>query len=440
MNYLEMLAYIYRERPSGKITLGLDRIAKLCDFLGNPQDKFRSVHVTGTNGKGSVTKFLSNLMIEHGFKTGAYYSPHLSTFKERILVNEQFVPEQLYLECFKQVQKFAEMMDQLGESSKPSFFEFTTAMAFCIFERMGVQTGAIEVGLGGRYDATNILKSDVAVIVTVDYDHMHILGDTVEKIAFEKAGIIKFSNPTVCGETKLGPLEVIQNVCKEKKSELHLIGRDFEFDKVQLKLNENKFNFRGLRNFKDLELTLNGEHQFLNASVALQAFLLFAEKLGFEVREEAVRKALKKTINPGRFEIIGDNPRYIFDGAHNTPAAATLKKTIITYLANEKLAGIVGILDDKDKTGVLSHIAPLFERLIITRPISHRAVKPEETYELAKQFNKNASFEPDPIKALEILKKEGWPTIIITGSLYLVGYLRDYILDGTLEPEWTISG
>jgi len=440
MTYLEMLEYIYKERPSGKITLGLERIIELCELLGNPQHSFRSVHVTGTNGKGSVTKLLSNLMIEHGFQTGAYYSPHLSSFKERILVNEEFVPDELYLECFKEVQKFAKQMDQKGEAHKPSFFEFTTAMAFCIFQRTKVETGAIEVGLGGRFDATNVLKSDVAVIVTVGYDHMHILGDTLEKIAFEKAGIIKDSIPTVCGETKPGPVEVIKKVCEEKRSELHLLSRDFIYENMQMKLNENRFDFKGLKNFEGLELTLNGEHQFLNASVALQTFLLFADRMGFEVKEEAVRRALKKTTHPGRFEVIGEKPRYIFDGAHNAPAAASLKRAVNTYLQGERLAGLVGILDDKDKVGVLSQIAPLFERLMITRPVSHRATNPQETYEIARRYNDNVSFEPDPVKALETLKEEGWSTIIITGSLYLVGYVRDYVLDGKLEPEWAIAG
>jgi len=440
MTYLEMLEYIYKERPSGKITLGLERIIELCELLGNPQHSFRSVHVTGTNGKGSVTKLLSNLMIEHGFQTGAYYSPHLSSFKERILVNEEFVPDELYLECFKEVQKFAKQMDQKGEAHKPSFFEFTTAMAFCIFQRTKVETGAIEVGLGGRFDATNVLKSDVAVIVTVGYDHMHILGDTLEKIAFEKAGIIKDSIPTVCGETKPGPVEVIKKVCEEKRSELHLLSRDFIYENMQMKLNENRFDFKGLKNFEGLELTLNGEHQFLNASVALQTFLLFADRMGFEVKEEAVRRALKKTTHPGRFEVVGEKPRYIFDGAHNAPAAASLKRAVNTYLQGERLAGLVGVLDDKDKVGVLSQIAPLFERLMITRPVSHRATNPQETYEIARRYNDNVSFEPDPVKALETLKEEGWSTIIITGSLYLVGYVRDYVLDGKLEPEWAIAG
>lgn len=440
MTYLEMLEYIYKERPSGKITLGLERIIELCKLLGNPQHSFRSVHVTGTNGKGSVTKLLSNLMIEHGFQTGAYYSPHLSSFKERILVNEEFVPDELYLECFKEVQKFAKQMDQKGEAHKPSFFEFTTAMAFCIFQRTKVETGAIEVGLGGRFDATNVLKSDVAVIVTVGYDHMHILGDTLEKIAFEKAGIIKDSIPTVCGETKPGPVEVIKKVCEEKRSELHLLSRDFIYENMQMKLNENRFDFKGLKNFEGLELTLNGEHQFLNASVALQTFLLFADRMGFEVKEEAVRRALKKTTHPGRFEVVGERPRYIFDGAHNAPAAASLKRAVNTYLQGERLAGLVGVLDDKDKVGVLSQIAPLFERLMITRPVSHRATNPQETYEIARRYNDNVSFEPDPVKALETLKEEGWSTIIITGSLYLVGYVRDYVLDGKLEPEWAIAG
>ncbi len=438
MTYLQMLEYLYNERPSGKITLGLDRIKQLCEMLQNPQDSFHSAHVTGTNGKGSVTRFLSWLFIEHGLKTASYYSPHLSTFKERILVDEQFVPEQIILSAFDDVQKMALQMDKQGEQFKPSFFEFTTAMAFMIYKKMSVQAGSIEVGLGGRFDATNVLTPQVSVIVTVDYDHMHILGDTLEKIAFEKAGIIKHKVPVVCGEKKKEPLSVIEKICELNKSDLHLIGRDFSYDNTSLSLSDNHFDFHGKRELKNLKISLNGEHQFLNASVALQAFLVFAERTNLKVDEMAIRRALEKAKMPGRFEVLDTKPRVIFDGAHNLPAARVLRKTIIDYLKNERLGAVIGIVDDKDKKGVLSQIAPLFDKIIVTRPFSHRAQNPQETFQIAKQFNNSVEFEIDPIVAYERLKQEGYETIIITGSLYLVGYLRDYITDGSLEPEWSI--
>lgn len=438
MTYLQMLEYLYNERPSGKITLGLDRIKQLCEMLQNPQDSFHSAHVTGTNGKGSVTRFLSWLFIEHGLKTASYYSPHLSTFKERILVDEQFVPEQIILSAFDDVQKMALQMDKQGEQFKPSFFEFTTAMAFMIYKKMSVQAGSIEVGLGGRFDATNVLTPQVSVIVTVDYDHMHILGDTLEKIAFEKAGIIKHKVPVVCGERKKEPLSVIEKICELNKSDLHLIGRDFSYDNTSLSLSDNHFDFHGKRELKNLKISLNGEHQFLNASVALQAFLVFAERTNLKVDEMAIRRALEKAKMPGRFEVLDTKPRVIFDGAHNLPAARVLRKTIIDYLKNERLGAVIGIVDDKDKKGVLSQIAPLFDKIIVTRPFSHRAQNPQETFQIAKQFNNSVEFEIDPIVAYERLKQEGYETIIITGSLYLVGYLRDYITDGSLEPEWSI--
>lgn len=438
MSYLEMLEYLYKERPSGKITLGLERIQHLCQMLSDPQNSFRSAHITGTNGKGSVTRFLSWLFIEHGLKTGSYYSPHLSTFKERILVDEEFVPEKEILEAFKAVQEVAVQMDKEGEHFKPSFFEFTTAMAFKIYQMMQVQAGSIEVGLGGRFDATNVLIPEVSVIVTVDYDHMHILGDTLEKIAFEKAGIIKVQVPTVSGETKEEPLKVLKKVAEERKSKLHLFGRDFSYEKRKLALLDNRFDFYGEKSFKDLKISLNGEHQFLNASVALEAFLVFAQRTGLEVNELAIRRALEKTSMPGRFEVFGSKPTVIFDGAHNLPAARILRKAIVDYLSNQKIGAVIGIVDDKDKRGVLSQIAPLFDRIIITRPFSHRAQNPQETFDIARQFNENVDFEPEPITAYEKLKNEGYETIIITGSLYLVGYLRDYITDGRLEDEWAI--
>lgn len=438
MTYLQMLEYLYNERPSGKITLGLERIKQLCKMLGEPQNTFHSVHVTGTNGKGSVTRFLSWLFIEHGLKTGSYYSPHLSTFRERILVDEQFVPEQIMLNAFDEVQQMALQMDQQGEQSRPSFFEFTTAMAFSIYRKTKVQAASIEVGLGGRFDATNVLIPEVSVIVTVDYDHMHILGDTLEKIAFEKAGIVKEGVPVVCGEKKREPLSVIEKTCDLNKSSLYIFEKDFSYDNTKLYLCDNHFDFHGKREFKDLKITLNGEHQFLNASVALQAFLIFAERMNVQVNENAVRSALEKTKMPGRFEVFGNKPRVIFDGAHNLPAARVLRKTITDYLSNEKLAAVIGIVDDKDKRGVLSQIAPFFDKIVVTRPFSHRAQNPQETFEIAKEFNQNVDFQIDPIKAYEGLKREGYETIMITGSLYLVGYLRDYITDGRLEPEWSI--
>ncbi|AEH52003.1 bifunctional folylpolyglutamate synthase/dihydrofolate synthase [Pseudothermotoga thermarum] len=438
MTYLQMLKYLYTERPSGKVTLGLERIQELCRRLNNPQDCFRSAHVAGTNGKGSVTKFLSYLFIEHGLKTGSYFSPHLSIFKERILVNEQFVDEQTFVDAFEIVQSEAEKMDQLGINMSPSFFEFVTAMAFVIYRLKNVQATSIEVGLGGRYDATNVVLPSVSVIVTIDFDHMHILGDTLAKIAYEKAGIVKESVPTVCGETKEEPLEVIREVCRQKNSKIHVYGKDFSYEALELKLSQNLFNFHGLTDFKNLEISLNGEHQFLNASVALQAFLIFAQKEGIKVDEEKVRSALKKASIPGRFEVIAGKPTIIFDGAHNIGGAKVLKKSIQDYLKGQKLAAVIGMVDDKDKRAVLSHLAPLFERIYVTKPVSHRAVNVRETYEIAREFNKNVVFEPDPLKAFENLKSEGWETIIITGSLYLVGYLRDYIIDGQLEPEWEL--
>lgn len=440
MTYLKMLEYLYKERPSGKITLGLDRIQKLCERLGNPQNVFKSAHIAGTNGKGSVTRFLSWLFIEHGLKTAAYYSPHLTSFKERILVDEKFITDETMLNAFHEVQQAAIELDKEGEQSKPSFFEFTTAMAFCVYRDMKTQAASIEVGLGGRFDATNVLTPEVSVIVTVGFDHMHILGNTLEKIAFEKAGIIKENIPVVCGETNEIPLNVINQVAHLKNCSVYLLGKDFYYDNEKLFLSNNTFDFHSdIIELKDLKISLNGAHQFLNASVALQAFLIFAQRNNIKIDELRIRSALSKTTMPGRFEVVGEKPKVIFDGAHNLSAALVLRKSIKDYLEDEKIAAVIGIVDDKDKKSILTQIAPMFDRIVVTRPFSHRAQNTQETFQITREINANTILESDPIKAYEILKSDGYETIIVTGSLYLVGYLRDYIMDGQLDPEWIIA-
>jgi len=248
------------------------------------------------------------------------------------------------------------------------------------------------VGLGGRFDATNTISPVVSAITTIDYDHMKILGNTLEEIAFEKCGIVKPKTPVVCGESKSEALQIVRKTAQSNESPLFCYGSEFFADNVKLELGNNEFDFFGLKEFRSLRLSLNGVHQIVNASTALQAFLVFAEEIGLEVDENAIRRALKNVVMPGRF----------------------------------------------DKEAILSRIAPLASNVVVTRPKSHRAIEIEETYEIARKYNRYSEMVDDPIQAYKIAVDRSSDVVLITGSLYLVGYLRDYIVHGTVNPEWSL--
>jgi len=438
MTYLEMLSYLYNERPSGKVTLGLERIRELLRRLESPERGMKLVHIAGTNGKGSTTKMIHVMQSEHGLRTAGFFSPHLSTFRERIIVNGNFVGNEVLLEAFRIVNSEALKMDAQGENTKPSFFEFVTAMAFVVFHQMKTQAGAIEVGLGGRFDATNTISPVVSTITTIDYDHTKILGNTLEKIAFEKCGIVKPKTPVVCGESKSEALQIVRKTAQSNESPLFCYGSEFFADNVKLELGNNEFDFFGLKEFRSLRLSLNGVHQIVNASTALQAFLVFAEEIGLEVDENAIRRALKNVVMPGRFEVICETPLVVIDGAHNKEGAVALEKCINTYLSGRDLTVVIGILDDKDKEAILSRIAPLASNVVVTRPKSHRAIEIEETYEIARKYSRHSEMVDDPIQAYKRAVDLSSDVVLITGSLYLVGYLRDYIAHGTVNPEWSL--
>ncbi|SHH21875.1 bifunctional folylpolyglutamate synthase/dihydrofolate synthase [Thermosipho atlanticus] len=431
MDFIEALKYLYFQRPYGKIKLGLYRIKELLNRLGNPEKTFKSIHITGSNGKGSVTTFSHYLMVEHGYKTGGYISPHLSTILERFPINGKFTTKERFLESFKKVKLEAEKMDLKGQDYSPSFFEFATALAFQIDKDEKVDSASVEVGLGGRYDATNVINPEVSSIVTVSLEHTKILGDTIEKIAFEKAGIIKENTPLVIGNVPKKAKEVIYQVAKEKNAKVYELYRDFDFEVVSYNFNRNIINYYGENTFKNIEITLNGTHQPVNAAIAIKIFELFHKNL----EESKVKLAFKNAFIPGRFELFKG---FLLDGSHNPQATEKFIENINLYFKDRNKIGIVGLLDDKDKEQILSKICPLFEKIIITTPPSHRATNSFETYEIAKKYSKEVSFISDPIEALENVKSIDADLKIVVGSFYLVGYVRNYLEKGKISEEWDI--
>ncbi|MBO8160238.1 MAG: bifunctional folylpolyglutamate synthase/dihydrofolate synthase [Thermosipho sp. (in: Bacteria)] len=431
MNFIEALKYLYFQRPYGKIKLGLYRIEELLNRLENPENTFKSIHVAGSNGKGSVTTFSHYLMKEHGFKTGGYISPHLSTILERFPINGNFVSKERFLESFEKVKLESEKMDKKGEEFSPSFFEFATALAFQIDKDEGVETASVEVGLGGRYDATNVIKPEVSVIVTISLEHTKILGHTLQEIAFEKAGIIKENTPVVIGNIPEQAKKVIYEIAEEKNAKIFELHRDFDFEIVNYDFNKNIINYYGEKTYKNIEIKLNGAHQPINAAIALKAFELFTKN----INEENLKLAFKNAFIPGRFEMFKG---FLLDGSHNPQATEKFIENLNLYFKNKSKVGIIGILDDKDKELILSKLCPLFEQVIITTPPSHRALNSQETYEIAKKYCKNVLFIHEPLEALEYVDNVNVDLKIVAGSFYLVGYIRDYLNKGKISEEWKI--
>ncbi len=436
MKYIDVLNILYNKRPHGKVKLdlGLGRIEKLLDLLGNPQDSYKVVHVTGTNGKGSTSRMIYRALLESGKNVGAFFSPHLYTFRERMEVNSKKIGEEEVVEIFEEVMEKVRKLDELGRDWMPSFFEVTTAMAFSYFKRKNVDWAVVEVGLGGRLDATNVVKPAVSIITTVDYDHMNILGDTLEKIAFEKAGIIKEGIPVVTGEIKKEPLDVIEKVAAERKSNLSVLERDFFFCNVKLRLNENTFNYRGKGFYEDLVIKLNGRHQIKNASVAIRAL----EVLG-ELEEKPLRRALKNVVNPGRFEVV----RYygkdiVMDGAHNESGAANLAMSLDDYFDRKTLVGVIGILDDKSREKMVDKLKHFFGKVYVTRPKSHRARRWYEVCDMFKKRHVPCEAIESPWNAFQKALNDPADAVVVAGSLYMIGEIRMMMFEGKVLDEWLI--
>ncbi len=436
MRYLDVLNTLYNERPHGKVKLdlGLGRIEKLLDLLGNPQDSYKVVHVTGTNGKGSTSRMIYKTLLESGKKVGAFFSPHLYTFRERMEVNNEKIKEEEVVEVFEEVMEKVKLLDELGRDWMPSFFEVTTAMAFTYFKKKNIEWAVVEVGLGGRLDATNVVKPSASVITTVDYDHMNILGDTLEKIAYEKSGIIKEGVPVITGEIKKEPLDVIEKVARERKSDLSVLERDFFFCSVRLKLNENVFNYRGNGFYEDLTIKLNGRHQVKNASVAIRTLEVLNE-----LKEEPLRRALRGVVNPGRFEVLKYGGKdVVMDGAHNESGAANLAMSLDDYFHGKTLVGVIGILDDKSREKMVEKLKHFFGKVYVTHPKSHRASKWYEVCDMFKSRHVPCEAVENPWKAFQKALKDPADAVVIAGSLYMVGEIRMMIFEGKVLDEWLI--
>ncbi len=460
MTYDETIKFLYSLEKFG-IKLGLESISNLLVLLNDPHQKFKSIHIAGTNGKGSTAAMIASILQCAGYKTALYTSPHLQDFRERIRINGVMIPEEDVIELTERIRNRIYNHSELSLT----FFEFTTAMAFLYFAREKVDFAVVEVGMGGRLDATNVLNPVLSIITEIDIEHTEHLGEDIKSITREKGGIIKENGITILSSNKTDVVEVIESICKEKNAKLYRIGKDYIGEKENTDIHSQQFKFRemSLRGKAEaisnsFEIPLLGKYQITNASTAIKASLILPSHIpplqrggsrgGVEIDESAIREGLKNVKWQGRLEIVTENPIIILDGAHNPAAAKVLSEELkeLKYRnqkpevrSQNKLILVIGILKDKDYKGIISFLAPISDYIIIAKPKTLRAREPEDLKRAIPPLpplKKGGRGDLERVEIIEDISEavkrarslaNADDLICITGSFFTVGEVRKWV-------------
>jgi dihydrofolate synthase/folylpolyglutamate synthase len=381
MNYEEALEYLlkfadYERLPRSGIVWDLKRIERLLAGLGDPQYHAKTVHVAGTKGKGSTSAMIASVLKEAGYKVGLYTSPHLLSYTERIQFDGKPISESDWARLTEAIKPHVEAENRKGDLGELTTFEIFTAMAFLHFRQVKADWQVVEVGLGGRLDATNIVRPEVCVITSISYDHTDVLGDTLGKIAREKAGIIKPGADVVSAPQFPDAMEVIEGICREKGVRLIKVGRDVRWERVGFNIAGQGFLVKGRKGEYDLWLPLLGEHQLENAANAVAAIEVLSER-GTEIKPEAIVGGMRKVKWPGRLQVLGREPWVVVDGAHNAYSMHRLGEAIGQYFRHEKLTLILGFGADKDVPGMTAEAVKMTGDIILVASKHPRALKAE---------------------------------------------------------------
>jgi dihydrofolate synthase/folylpolyglutamate synthase len=417
--YTACLNRLYRLRRFG-IKLGLDVISGLLAHLGNPQQYYHCIHVAGTNGKGSVAASLASLLTAAGYRTGLYTSPHLVRFNERIAIDGRPIEDDEVMAAYAAVNA-APTRDR-----EPTFFEFATAMALDAFRRQKVQWAVIETGMGGRLDATNIIRPEVSIITNISLEHRAYLGATLAAIAGEKAGIIKEGVPVVSGVTQPTALAAVRKAADIHQAPLLQLGTDFRVRRRP----DGSLDYSGLRHqWHRLSLALRGPHQYTNAALALAACETIDPLAPRIIDAEVIRDGLQRTRWPGRLEIVREHPTVILDGAHNLAAARNLGRYLAGEARGRPVTLVVGILDDKPFRPMLRALLPSCHRVICTRPRIDRALPAQRLAEEARIQGAKVMIQPTVAEAVKTAIAMAAPEeiVCVAGSLYVVGEAKEVL-------------
>ncbi|OPY31089.1 MAG: bifunctional folylpolyglutamate synthase/ dihydrofolate synthase [Methanomassiliicoccales archaeon PtaU1.Bin124] len=419
--YQETIDWLYSLENMG-IKLGLERMRELLQALGDPQRSFRSVHIAGTNGKGSVCAMLSSIFREGGYRTGLYTSPHLVDFTERIQVDGVQISREEVAALAGEV-RVAMETPGFPDGRKLTFFEVTTAIAFLHFARNGVEMAVVEVGMGGRLDATNVITPECCVITSLALEHTQYLGDTLPKIAYEKAGIIKEGVTVVSASHEEDVLRIIDAVARDRGSPLLVSGRDFEHDLLKADWNGTKAHLHSIGS--DVTIPLLGGYQAANAAIACECALETAKR-GVYLPEEAIARGLENVYWPGRMEVVSQRPLLVFDVTH-TPAGAKAVAGELSRLQDKDWTLVIGVLNDKDLRGICEQFGPLAKNAVATSPHTKRAFSAEEVAAVLKDYCDDVEVVPEVPMAIERARTiAGQGPVLLTGSLYMVGEAKEW--------------
>jgi dihydrofolate synthase / folylpolyglutamate synthase len=450
--YQEALDYIYsfidyslkRTFRYSPENFNLARMEKLAVSLGNPHQQYPVIHIAGTKGKGSVAAMCASALHAAGYRVGLYTSPHLQDFVERIQVNGEPISHA------DVVALVDEMKPHIASIPELTTFEITTALALLYFARRQATAAVLEVGLGGRLDATNIVKPKVTVITSISYDHTYVLGDTLAEIAGEKAGIIKRGVPVVLAPQEEEARQVVARIAAEKEAPLIQVGQDYHFAPQSHSLDGQTFSVWsqamqsgaievGQEQGQQpaiLTIPLLGHHQVVNAVTAYAA-LQTARRVGVEIDEDAIRRGFAGVIWPGRFEILRRDPPVVLDSAHNRDSAQKLRQTIDDYFPGYPVIMVFGASEDKDIKGMYAELLPRVESVIATQSIHPRAMDPAQLVELAHQFGRPARAIPrieDAMREALRIGQNGY-LLLVTGSLFIVAGAHHAWQELRLRPE-----
>lgn len=425
MTYEESLDYLSNLCKFG-INLGLARIEKLLELMDHPERRFKTIHVTGTNGKGSTTAMLASILKAAGIKTGMYTSPHLVNYTERMMINGLEISPTQFAAAIEYTSQFVHevVRQKLGQ---PTEFEILTAAAFHYFSVCGVEYAVIEVGLGGLLDSTNVIVPEVAVITNVSLDHIKQCGNSIIDIACHKAGIIKQGVPLITAAQ--GPaLDVIRRIAKEKSAKIYIHGQDFsaEFAGQVEARQKVVLEVAGQGNIGTFIVNLLGHHQVKNCAVAVMAALQLA-KQEQRMTLAVIQKGLLEVCWPGRFEVIHGHPTIIIDGAHNQDGAKGLRENLNGFYPQQEIVFLLGILQDKDVTAIVKELIGPADKVVVVAPLSERAGEPQDiAREIQAAHVETADSIMEGLERTHILAGDKG-VICIAGSLYLVGAAREII-------------
>lgn len=416
-------------RASKEFKLGLRNVTALSEIMGRPQDRFPSIHIAGTNGKGSTSALIESVLRSSGYNTGLYISPHLVTMRERIQIRGTLISREEVVDLFRALEPHI-------APTGVTFFEILTMMAFLSFIRHGVNAAVLEVGLGGRLDATNIVTPLLTVITDIGLDHMHILGHSLNEIALEKAGILKKGIPCISGARRASIRNLLEKTARSKQAPISFSEDLVRISKIRLLENGCRLDARcGSSAYHDLFVGLAGQHQVRNAGVALLAVEKLRE-MGWRIPDEAVAAGFRDVHWPARLQLLPTVPKLLLDSAHNPGGMRSLVQALKTIFSFERLHLVFGVLEDKNYRQMLSAIAPLACRVTLTQPLNARALAPEKLLSHSSLQGKPAEAAPDIGEAVaRAMAHAGTNDLVVcAGSMFFVGEVLRLWQEGKLGP------